>query len=48
VEKVTTGRFERVKNINNCFTQTLFQNIIRSLLEKDKLTFSILITVRIL
>jgi dynein heavy chain len=48
VEKAIPGRFERVKNINNMFTQTLFQNIIRSLLEKDKLTFSILITVRIM
>ena len=48
IEKAPAGRFERVKNINICFTQTLFQNVIRSLLEKDKLSFSILLTMRIL
>ena len=48
IEKAVPGRFERVKNINNCFTQNLFQNIIRSLLEKDKLSFSMLLVIRIL
>lgn len=42
------GKNERVKNINATFTQQLFQNIIRSLLEKDKLTFSLLLCTRIL
>lgn len=30
------------------FTQILFQNVIRSLLEKDKLSFSMLMTMRIM
>lgn len=48
IEKAPPGRHDRVKNINLTFTQTLFQNVIRSLLEKDKLSFSMLLTIRIL
>jgi dynein heavy chain len=48
VEKSPPGRNERVKNINITFTLHLYQNLIRSLLEKDKLTFSLLLCIRIL
>jgi len=48
VEKSPSGRNERVKNINITFTLHLYQNLIRSLLEKDKLTFSLLLCIRIL
>jgi len=37
IEKAPASRFERVKNINITFTKTLFESIIRSLIEKDKL-----------
>lgn len=37
INKAPPGRFERVKNINNTFTMNLYEMIVRSLLEKDKL-----------
>jgi hypothetical protein len=37
IEKAIPGRFERVKNINAMFTITLYESVVRSLLEKDKL-----------
>ena len=48
VEKVTAQRSQRVSSINAQFNSDLFQNIVRSLLEKDKLTFSLLIVIRIM
>merc|ERR1711871_241004 len=39
---------ERLENLNSCFAFLLYQNVCRSLFEKDKLIFSFLLTTRIM
>ena len=47
-EKAGDNIEQRVKNINNYFSFSLFTNVCRSLFEKHKLLYSFLLTIRIL
>jgi dynein heavy chain len=46
--KAIPGKENRKENIINRFQQLLYEGICRSLLEKDKIIFSLLLTLKIL
>ena len=48
IEKAIPGKENRCKNIIDRFQKLLYESICRSLLEKDKLIFSMLICMKIL
>lgn len=48
IEKAIPGKENRCKNIIDRFQKLLYESICRSLLEKDKLIYSMLICMKIL